>query len=72
MLKQSLSPKQITQLRQGLKLYMAELQKRIDHCNDIETHNEHAPGTLKLYENDYNDAAAMQNILNSCYTVTLE
>jgi hypothetical protein len=64
---QTLSINQIIQLRQGLELRMAELQKRIDQCNDI-----NLPGTAKLYQMDYNDVAAMQNVLNSCSYVTLE
>ena len=64
---QTLSINQIIQLRQGLELRMAELQKRIDQCNDI-----NLPGTAKLYQMDYNDVVAMQNVLNSCSYVTLE
>jgi len=64
---QTLSINQIIQLRQGLELRMAELQKRIDQCNDI-----NLPGTANLFQMDLNEATAMQNILNSCYTVTLE
>jgi hypothetical protein len=64
---QTLSINQIIQLRQGLELRMVELQKRIDQCNDI-----NLPGTAKLYQMDYNDVAAMQNVLNSCSYVTLE
>ena len=67
MSKQSLSINQIIQLRQGLELRITELQKRIDQCNDI-----NLPGTAKLYQMDYNDVAAMQNVLNSCSYVTLE
>jgi len=67
MSQQTLSINQIIQLRQGLELRMAELQKRIDQCNDI-----NLPGTAKLYQMDYNDVAAMQNVLNSCSYVTLE
>jgi hypothetical protein len=54
-------------LRQGLELRMAELQKRIDDCHHI-----NLPGTANLFQMDLNEATAMQNILNSCYTVTLE
>ena len=64
---QTLSINQIIQLRQGLELRMAELQKRIDQCNDI-----NLPGTANLYQMDYNDVAAMQNVLNACSYVSLE
>ena len=67
MSKQSLSINQIIQLRQGLELRMAELQKRIDDCNYL-----NLPGSAKLYQNDYNDVAAMQKVLNASYMVTVE
>jgi hypothetical protein len=67
MSQQKLSANQIIQLRQGLELRMAELQKRIDDCHYI-----NLPGTANLFQMDLNEATAMQNILNSCYTVTLE
>jgi hypothetical protein len=67
MSQQKLSANQIIQLRQGLELRMAELQKRIDDCHHI-----NLPGTANLFQMDLNEATAMQNILNSCYTVTLE
>jgi hypothetical protein len=67
MSQQKLSVNQIIQLRQGLELRMAELQKRIDDCHHI-----NLPGTANLFQMDLNEATAMQNILNSCYTVTLE
>jgi hypothetical protein len=67
MSQQKLSTNQIIQLRQGLELRMAELQKRIDDCHHI-----NLPGTANLFQMDLNEATAMQNILNSCYTVTLE
>lgn len=67
MSKQSLSINQIIQLRQGLELRITELQKRIDQCNEI-----NLLGTAKLWQTDLNEVTAMQNILNSCYTVTLE
>ena len=67
MSQQKLTTNQIIQLRQGLELRMAELQKRIDDCHHI-----NLPGTANLFQMDLNEATAMQNILNSCYTVTLE
>ena len=67
MSKQSLSINQIIQLRQGLELRITELQKRIDQCNEI-----NLLGTAKLWQTDLNEVTAMQNILNSCYKVTLE
>jgi len=67
MSKQSLSINQIIQLRQGLELRMAELQKRIDDCNYL-----NLPGTANIFQMDYNDVAAMQKVLNASYMVTVE
>jgi hypothetical protein len=67
MSQQTLSVNQIIQLRQGLELRMAELQKRIDDCHHI-----NLPGTANLFQMDLNEATAMQNMLNACSYVTLK
>lgn len=62
-----LNPNQIHQLREGLRLRIQELEKRIASCKEI-GQDEY----VKYWEQSLNEARIVDKAFNSCFIVTLE